>query len=252
MNKRNYKTTLGLLSILIPTLAQANYQDDIYPLPEVFTASFGPAWANGGSTQTFELWPGMNNTYFANNNSSTIFNGELFWGMQAPVASGTVGQLGVAGGWDTQATLNGEVWSNANPDNHFFNYSYHVSHSHVALKGKLLTDFPIYDIQAFIFASLGVGFNKSGGFTITTINPAYVPPPAFKSYTNTSFTYTVGFGAQKMINHRWAVSLGFEFADWGTNKLGKTQNQTLNHGLWLSHLFTNTLQFGVSYFFNLL
>ena len=69
----------------------------------------------------------------------------------------------------------------------------------------------------------------------------------FAAYTQTSFTYTLGAGIQKILTNHWQVGLGYEFADWGQSRLNRASEQTIGQGLSLSHLYTNGLVFNLTY-----
>jgi len=217
--------------------------------PYVITLSLGPAWVKGGETQTFYLQPDIQKTYEANKKTDPLSSGELFLGLQCQINTRIQGQLGLAVTTTSHADLLGDIWEDADPDFNNFSYTYKVKHKSVAVKGKLLVDMDIRGIvlQPYISGSIGVGFNHAYGFTITPKLFEEVPAPGFSSNTETSFTYTVGIGLQKAINRHLQAGIGYEFADWGKSQLGQAPGQTLNSGLHLSHLYTNAVQFNLSY-----
>ncbi len=102
-------------------------------------------------------------------------------------------------------------------------------------------------LKPYVSGSLGVGFNQAYHFNITPTIFAAVPAPNFTSNTTVAFTYTLGIGLQRAINAHWKVSAGYEFADWGKSQLGTALGQTLGAGLSLNHLYTNGIQFSLSY-----
>ena len=95
--------------------------------------------------------------------------------------------------------------------------------------------------------SLGIGFNQSRDFNIVPTIFAAIPAPNFTSNMTTAFTYTLGLGLQRAINTHWRASVGYEFADWGKSQLGMAPDQTLGGGISLNHLYTNGIQFSLSY-----
>lgn len=213
---------------------------------QVITLSVGPAWTQSNQTQTFYLQSDIEKTYSASKNTSTLFDGELFYGLQHSLNSVLIGQIGIAGAGTTSATLKGDIWEDADPDFNNYYYRYKINHAHIALKGKLLSDFSSI-LTPYVSASVGVGFNQSHGFTITPKIFEEVPAPGFVSHTQTAFTYTLGIGVQKQWNAHWQTGIGYEFADWGKSHLGQAPEQTLNTGLQLNHLYTNELQLSLSY-----
>ncbi len=44
-----------------------------------------------------------------------------------------------------------------------------------------------------------------------------------------------------------AAGVGYEFADWGKNQLGRAPGQTLNTGLSMSHYYINSILFNITY-----
>ncbi len=214
--------------------------------PQVITLSLGPAWTDSSEGQTFFLQPDVEKTYTATKKTNTLFDAELFYGLQHQFPSAFVGQLGIAVAATTDTKLRGDVWEDADPDFNNFFYTYKVNHTHIAAKGKLIGNF-IPFASPYISASLGVGFNRAHDFTITPKIVEEVPAPAFTSNTQTAFTYTLGVGVQKTFYSKWQVGIGYEFADWGQSNLGRAPGQTLNDGLGLRHIYTNELQFSLSY-----
>ena len=96
-------------------------------------------------------------------------------------------------------------------------------------------------------AVLGVGFNRANAFHNTPTISEVLPQGNFGNYTQTSFTYTVGAGLQKIIKTNWQAGIGYEFADWGQGHLNPAPGQTQGNGLNLSHLSTNGLMFNITY-----
>jgi opacity protein-like surface antigen len=104
-----------------------------------------------------------------------------------------------------------------------------------------------YSVLPWISGSIGVGFNRSNDFYNHPIISEAVPQSNFTDHTQTSFTYTVGAGIQKILNPNWQAGVGYEFADWGQSHLNRAAGQTQGHGLSLSHLYTNGLMFNITY-----
>lgn len=214
--------------------------------PWVSTLSLGPVWGEVSKTQTFFLAPGIEKTYVADKSNNSLFDGEIFLGLQKVLSPRVQGQLGLEVAATSDAKLSGVIWDDTNPifNNHI--YSYKVSHAHVALKGKLLAD-GAYWLIPWIDGSLGVGFNTAHSFVNTPVIFEALPNPNFRSHTQTAFTYTVGAGVQKALTPHWQVGIGYEFADWGESQLGRAAEQTQNSGLSLNHVYTNGVLFNLTY-----
>lgn len=215
--------------------------------PLVFTLSGGPVWENAGQTQTLFLQQNIEKTYSATNPTNALADGELFIGFQHIWSTQFQGQLGMAVEATSNANLSGNIWDDADPEFNNFLYSYQVHHSHIALKGKLLTNTSVYALKPYLSGSVGVGFNKAYHFNNIPMIFEAIATPNFTPKTTTSFTYTVGIGIQKAILTHWQVGMGYEFADWGQNHLGPASGQTSNEGLAMNHFYTNGLLFNITW-----
>jgi len=212
----------------------------------VVVLSVGPVWENAGNTQTFYLAPGIEKTYAAKQASHALVDGEIFLGVQKPLREKLQGQLGLAVATTGNAAVSGYIWDDAQAQFNNYTYKYQVKHTHVAVKGKLLAD-KGYILTPWINGSLGVGFNQAHDYSNTPIISEAIVMPNFASQTTTAFTYTVGAGFQRNFNAHWQGGIGYEFADWGKSQLGRASGQTLNSGLFLSHLYTNGFLFNLTY-----
>lgn len=218
------------------------------PCDSAWVGSFsaGPVWEDAGMTQAFYLEPGIEKAYVANRSTHALFDGEVFLGKQKGLPQSLQGQIGLAVGFTSNASLRGEIWDDADPAFDNYTYRYKIQHTHIAVKGKLLADADLW-LTPWISGSLGVGFNDAHGFQSTPTIFEALPTPDFSSHIQTAFTYTVGAGLQKILNLHWQVGAGYEFADWGKSRLGRTAGQTLNSGLSLNHLYTNGILFNLTY-----
>ena len=214
--------------------------------PYVVTLSAGPIWANAGNTQSIYLQPSIQKTYAADSNTTLLADGEVFLGFQRALNTRLNAQLGLAVATTGNANLTGDIWDDALPQFNNFNYAYTVQHTHVALKAKLLRDVG-RAFTPYISGSLGVGFNQARNFTSTPTLFEASPTPNFQSNTTTAFTYTLGIGVQRAIDQHWQAGVGYEFANWGNSRLARMPEQTMGQGLSLNHLYTNGLQFSLSY-----
>lgn len=213
----------------------------------VMSLSLGPSWETAGQAQTLNLTPDVIKTYTANRPSNTFPSGELFLGLKNALPKQLESQIGLALVATGNATLSGDIWDDADPTFNNYIYQYKVSHTALALKGKLLShcDLPIIP---WISASLGMGFNRAYGFNNTPTISEAVQTPNFKSHTTTVFIYTIGIGIQRQLNTHWQMGAGYEFSDWGKHELDSMSGQSSNQRLSLSHLYTNSILFNLTYF----
>jgi opacity protein-like surface antigen len=212
----------------------------------VGTISAGPVWESAGQTQTFYLAPDIIKTYAASNTAHALADGEIFVGIQKDLPKALQGQIGIAAAVTSNAKLSGNIWDDADSTFNNYSYGYQVQHTHVAVKGKLLADRGYWFIP-WVSGSLGVGFNNAHAFQNTPLISQAVTMPNFASNTETSFTYTLGVGLQKVLNPHWQAGVGYEFADWGQSQLNRASGQTLNSGLSLNHFYTNGVLFNLTY-----
>ncbi len=235
--------TVLVLALLPYLMASA------FDLPQsswVVALSLGPVWEDAGDKQTLYLAPDLEKTYTADNNTQALFDGELFLGLQRELSQSLVGQLGFAVAATSSAELSGNIWDDADPTFNNYTYNYQIQHAHLAMKGKLLIDRG-YWVIPWVSASIGVGFNHAYDFNNTPVIFEALAMPDFSSNTETSFTYTLSAGLQKILNQHVQVGVAYEFADWGQSQLGKALGQTSASGLSLDHLYTNGIMFNLTY-----
>lgn len=240
------KLPVATISCFLSASALAGSMGAIGGGPFVATLSAGPAWERAGETQTLYLQSDIFKTYAAQKSSHSLAIGELFIGAAHQLNSRLQGQLGFAVATASRAKLEGDIYEDADPDFNNFFYTYRVRHTHVAVKGKLLADMG-YRIQPYLAGSLGLGWNRAYDFTITPKIPEEVPAPPFSNNTINAFSYTIGAGVEMPLSHHWHVGVGYELADWGKSELAPAQGQTIGSGPRLDHLYTQQLQFSLTY-----
>ena len=237
------KLVLAALGITLTSLVFASNDALWRPLA---TVSLGPAWSAPGATQTIYLQPELPETFAKNATLEVFGDGEIFLGLQHALAHHLQAQLGLALAGTTAIALNGDIWQDADLNFNNLSYQYKISHAHVAVKAKLLTEL-FQRVQPYISGSLGGGFNQAYQYSSTPKRFEVLPEPAFASQTTTAFTYTVGAGLQRALNNHWFIGLGYEFADWGKTALAAATGQLSEGGLNLNHVYTNELQFSLSF-----
>ena len=190
----------------------------------------------------------VQNTYDANNNNAVLGIVELFFGVQRSLNEKFTGQLGVALAGSDAAKLSGSIWHDADPNFNNFTYSAKINQARLLFKSKLFAPIDeLNELSPYISAGVGAGFNHSYDFTITPKIFQEVPPPAFSTHTTTALMYTLGVGAQKTIATHWQFGMGYEFASWGKSGFSSASGQTIGTGLQLNHLYSQEVQFFISY-----
>ncbi|WP_131753222.1 outer membrane protein [Legionella feeleii] len=240
---------LMLLTNILSMAAMTGFSQSItasHELAWVGTLSGGSVWAQKVKQQTFYLTPTIEKTYSPQKSSQALFNGEIFLGLQKSLNKTINMQLGVAAGGASSAKINGEIWTDADPEFNNHAYHYKIQHAQVSLKGKILTEMA-HDLLPWVSGSIGVGINKSSSFNNISLVCGELPNPNYTSETKSTLTYAFGAGLQKALNQHVQVGIGYEFSDWGKSQLGAAPEQTLNKGLGLSHFYTNGLFFNLTY-----
>lgn len=212
----------------------------------IITVSAGASWGSAGQNQyLYPFAPPANYYYSHDKTTSTMATGGIFFGLQRFVYPGVIGQLGLGAAGVSDADVNGSLSVNGVPD--VGTYSYKVNHTRVELKGKLIAT--CYQmVQPYVSGSLGVGFNQAHDYQPTFI-PGLAYKPWFETDSTVAFAYTVGLGVQTMLNSHWQVGAGYEFADLGKSYLGSSDS-LLNQGQGLTHFYTNSAIFSLSYLFS--
>lgn len=212
----------------------------------VISLSIGPSWEGAGQAQTLDLTSDIIKTYTTDKPTNTLPTGELFLGIKGSLPKQLEGQIGLDIIATGPATLSGDIWDDGDPNFNNYTYQYKVNHKAVRLSGKLLGNWNL-PVIPWISASLGVGFNKAYGFNNTPTIDEALPSPNFTNKTITAFTYAIGIGIQRQFSLHWQVGVGYEFSDWGRSQLGSTSEESINRGLSLSHLYTNSILFNLTY-----
>ena len=216
------------------------------PWSKIATLSLGSAWVNPHPTETMAANPLVTSTYAGASNSQAVFDGEIFLALQRAINRNFLGQAGVAVAVMSSAQLKGDIVNTMSHYNEDFLYAYDVSHTHLALKGKILIE-PEDIINPYVSGSLGVAFNQANHYTSTPNHSTVSSTPLFEANTTTAFTYTVGAGIQTDINATWQVGLGYEFSDWGMSALAAAPGQRVGTGLQLNHLYSNAFLLNLTY-----
>ena len=213
----------------------------------IATLSGGPAWYQVGQTQTLYTQPDFSNTYISDKNTHVLAYGEIFAGLQRTLPHNILGQFGLTFAATTSADEEGNVWEFSDPNFDNFTYQYHITHLHVAVKGKALSTQFSENNLPYISGSAGIGFNRAYDYTTTPKIFEAVSPPNFQANTETTFTYTLGVGLQHTLTSHMQVGVGYEFSDWGKSALVTAPGQRTRDVLQLNHLYTSQLQLNVTY-----
>lgn len=240
-----------ILFFLALNLSFVAHADEFILKPSIVASiNIEASFANAGQTQTLDLTPQVTKTYTANNLLNVLPAGELFVGLKNGLPANLEGQLGLAFAVSGRTTLSGNIWDDADPAFDNYTYQYSVSHLALSLKAKIAGDWD-FPIKPWVGATVGVGFNMSSGFTNTPTIPQVLPSANFADNTVTALSYSLSTGAAYKLDSQWELGVGYEFSDWGSSQLGAVPGGT-NLGPSLSHLFTHSVLFSVTYVLGLL
>lgn len=241
---------VSLYALVLMTLASYSVTATPDHANLVLAMTTGLARENAGSTQTFDLAPGVSRTYKNENNTNLLGSGEIFVGIQKSISQAIDLQLGIAAAAAKTAKLKGVIWDDANPlfDNKIYHYK--LQHKRIATKSKISfnnTSDTTTGLIPWVSGSLGISFNRAYKFNNLPIIDGAIADNNFSNNTKLSLAYTLSVGIQKKINENLNVSIGYEFADWGKSELGRSTVQVQNRGLKLNHLYTNSFIFNITY-----
>ena len=240
------RDTIKPLPFVTPYEGKMGAPAQFNPWSKVATLSLGSAWVNPHPTETIPGRSPVMSTYVGSSNSQAVVDGEIFLGAQRALNRNFLGQLGIAIAAMSSAQLKGDIVNTMPLYSDAFLYTYDVSHTHVALKTKILIE-PDDIINPYVSGSLGVGFNQSTHYTSTPKYSTAGSTPMFQSNTTTALTYTLGAGVQTEINPMWQVGVGYEFSDWGKSALASASGQIVGSGLSLDHLYSNAFLLNLTY-----
>lgn len=243
------KYSLGLFPLCFGLLAHAGGMGSKPDNNYFIALSGGPGWTNAGSSQTITLTPDVTKTWVPQNlaNASILGNGEIFAGIQKSFFEHVQSQFGLSVYWGGNAELNGFMQEDGDPGFQNFSYQYDISHWHVALKSKWIAE-NTFNMNPYLSGSIGVGFNHSYSYSLTPVILQEVVIPPFESNTRASLTYSLGTGFQHTVNSHMTVALGYQLVSWGVSSLDRADGQTSGGGLRLSNLYTQGIEFNISYF----
>jgi opacity protein-like surface antigen len=221
---------------------------------KVITLSVGPAWYNnsGRIQRNFLIPLDIFHTYVPENASGVVGTGEIFFALARPVFNQVSGQLGLAAAYSGNGKARGRLHIGYPVYTETYAYSYQLASTRIAMKGKLASEWA-YWAKPYISASAGVGFTRSWNYESPySIYPRH-SQGTFSSETAYGFSYTAGIGVQTYINTDWQIGIGYEFADWGKNRLARPRvripaTELIQYpGLHSPSFYTHELQFSVSY-----
>ena len=148
--------------------------------------------------------------------------------------------------FEFNARVDGVIWDDADPQFNNHSYRYKVRNTRVGIKGRALLD-KGQKVVPYVSGSVNIGFNRSHEFTNNPLIFQALANENFASNTKTSFSYTLGAGVQTPLNNYWHAGIGYEFLDFGKSRLNRAPGQTMNSGLRLNNLYTNSVLINLTY-----
>lgn len=127
------------------------------------------------------------------------------------------------------------------PSSNQYAYKYAIKTHQFLIENKFLYPWRRY----YPYLSLGVGAASNHSYNyVVDILPLFTTfSPQFMDKTNTSLTYTIGFGIDMNLTPSTRLGLGYRFTDLGAAKTGKgvIDNIITNNQLSQLHLCTNEI-----------
>lgn len=246
------KKNLPLLLILNTLFAQTLFAGTMGKASKTWSGvgslSLGPIWAQGVKTQTIPLTPDIEYTLVPNKTRTALLDGEVFIGLQKNLSNHlfSYGQFGLALATASSAKFRGVIWDDSEAQFDNYAYQYKIQHSYLALKGKILSDLTM-TLKPWISGSVGLGLNRAYSYQNIPLIYEALPRPNFGSHTQTTFSYALGAGVQRILDDHWQIGLGYDFSYWGKSTLNGSSEQTVPSRIALSHIYTNGVLFNLTY-----
>ncbi len=215
---------------------------------KVATITAGPDFVYQGGSQTRTLSPPFQNTYVSDKQWKGVGDFGGFLGLERAFRDWLGVQTGLSGYGNASIPISGDVWQFGLPKFDNFSYSYHVSHARVMWSNKWLTNYPRYAaLHPYFSWEIGAAFNRASGYQERALIPLTAPMSPFHNHNQTSFSWSLGLGADYAVNEKIRVGLGYQFSDLGLVSLGATSAASTTQTLSLSHMYANQLRFQLTF-----
>lgn len=209
--------------------------------------TLGADFLRTGRAQTLSLVPPFNNYYTANESFKSSGNLGLTAGAEQRWTDTLSWQLGLSGYFNSEVNTTGHVWQFALPEYDNFTYHYRIQSKRLLASGKLLGTVK-QALHPYVSAELGAAFNRASSYDEIALIEEMVPMAPFSNHTKTSLAWGVGAGLDVNINPAFRLGAGYQFADLGKVKLGRSPAQLTQQTLGLPHLYSHQLRFQLTAF----
>jgi opacity protein-like surface antigen len=221
--------------------------------PHLFAVAVGPVFSSDvGESQNFPIINPDTDSFYnysKNNQIRTAAQFELFvgdvWALNYPWK--------LAGGVNYSQTTNfsthGTLTQGADEQSQDqYTYKYIVKSRQLEAKGKISYNYP-GPVFPYVSLGLGAAFNTANNFQ-TSAPEFQATTRNFASNTKTSFTYTLGVGAEFEVAPHMQLGFGYEFSNNGFVSFGDSSITGIPviGTLSQSHLYTHTVMTQFSYF----
>lgn len=147
----------------------------------------------------------------------------------------------------TDLNTNGTIEQYSSVAHTNYNYKLNMATHALSVVGKL----NIYQFKRFSpYVTLGLGQALAivGGYSETPLGDVTLrTSPGYQSKFAMNTTYSAGAGIDYIFNHKWSMSLGYEYANLGTLKTTNGSGTWSNSSLSLGTLSSSALLLGVRY-----
>ena len=207
----------------------------------IIDVSPGFAASDNGKTQTLLLQTSpqnLGNTYVAANDWQYSFAAQFFLGKSIYTWKNLQFNLGATLGYVNSIMQNGIVDQLSLPNFDNLNYRYNLES--ISAMGTLNILFDTHSHwQPYLTTSLGCSRNEASDYQETPRILGAVAMAPYASNSTYSFAYSLGTGLRYRMTKIFSIGLGYQFSDFGNEKLGVSPAQQTTETLSLQHFFVN-------------
>lgn len=205
-----------------------DYLSDIQPVITVFS---GPEWLRTQRLQNQTAYGTDENTFTYHTNNSSNISGVvgLFLGGMRQLSSNYALRLGLEYNYSGSLTTSGINTTGDEPTTSTsYQYQYKLKTQQLMAVAKLFTSFHTSlinrDVKPYASVGLGASFNEFSQFNATTNQSGSVNlTPSFANNSSTTFSYSLGVGAESEIYKNVLIGMGYRFMDFGCTSSGRGQ-----------------------------
>lgn len=217
---KQISAVLTLLVIATSCLADGKAQSSYRMVASIGS---GAAFSSDvGNSETFPIVNPITDEFFiysADNATQTVPLLDVFLGTEWTFAPEWALQMGLGYHQAWNYLAQGSLLQGADTQSaDEYAYQYDIFARQLMAEGKLLYQYN-ERFHPYLFLGLGASFNTANNYDTNV--PAFLTfTREYEDHTQTSFTYSVGFGVDVDVAERLRIGIGYRFADFGQVELG--------------------------------